>query len=123
MVDDEVALVLAEVPEFLGRYLELVESADGDPGAVASFVELADYVAALAEKIEGFRPSLARSLAAVEKVAETSPDAEELIVWAFLDNLSPDDVRRLDHWIGPHMRSLMDEADRNAAGDVASGGQ
>jgi len=31
---------------------------------------------------------------AVEKVAETSDDAEELIVWSFFDNLSPDDTDR-----------------------------
>jgi hypothetical protein len=50
----------------------------------------------------------------VEKVAETSEDAEELIVWSFFDNLSPDDVRRLDPWLGPATRALVDEADHTA---------
>lgn len=101
MIDDEVGLVLERVPEFTGRYLDLVAAADGDPGAAAAFVELADYVAGLAEAVERFRPPLLRCLAGVEAVAETSENAEELIVWSFFDNLSPDDVRRLDPWLGP----------------------
>jgi hypothetical protein len=48
MIDDEVTLLLDQAPEFTDRYLGLVEEADGDPGAAATFVELADYVAGLA---------------------------------------------------------------------------
>jgi hypothetical protein len=114
MIDDEVGLVLEVAPEFTDRYLDLVAAADGDPGAAATFVELADYVAGLATAVERFRPSLVRCLAGVEKVAETSEDAEELIVWSFFDNLSPDDVRRLDPWLGPATRALVDEADHTA---------
>ena len=84
---------------------------DGDPGAAAAFVELADYVSGLAEAVEQFRPALVRCLSAIETVAETSEDAEELIVWCLFDNLSPDDVRRLEPWLGPHTRSLLDGAD------------
>ena len=109
MIDDEVSLLLDQAPEFTDRYLELVEEADGDPGAAAAFVELADYVAGLASGLEQFRPALVHCLGAVEKVAETSDNAEELIVWSFFDNLSPDDLRRLDLWIGPRTRSLLDE--------------
>jgi hypothetical protein len=111
MTDAEVGLVLDGAPEFTDRYRELVDAADGDPGAAAAFVELADYVSGLAEAVEQFRPALVRCLSAIETVAETSEDAEELIVWCFFDNLSPDDVRRLEPWLGPHTRSLLDGAD------------
>jgi hypothetical protein len=112
VIDDDVALVLAGAPEFVDRYLELVEATDDDPGAAVTFAELADYVAELGKRVEEFRPALVSCLAAVEKVAETSEDAEELIVWGFFDNLSPDDIRRLDPWLGPRTRFLLDEADR-----------
>jgi hypothetical protein len=111
MTDTEVRLVLDGAPEFTDRYRELVDAADGDPGAAAAFVELADYVSGLAEAVEQFRPALVRCLSAIETVAETSEDAEELIVWCLFDNLSPDDVRRLEPWLGPHTRSLLDGAD------------
>jgi hypothetical protein len=112
MIDDEVVVVLEGAPGFMDRYLELVESADGDPGAAATFVELADYVAHLAAAVERVGPPLVGCLEALEKVAETSDDAEELIVWSFFDNLSPDDVRRLEPWLGPLTRSLLDDADQ-----------
>ncbi len=111
--DPEVELVLERAPGFIDRYLELVDGADGDPGAAAAFVELADYAAGLAEGVERFRPSLVGCLAAVEAVAESSENAEELIVWSFFDNLSPDDISRLDPWLGPRTRLLVDEADRS----------
>jgi len=116
MIEDEVAIVVAEAPEFAHRCLRLIGSADGDPGAGVVLAELADYVSGLAADMERFRPSLVRCLAAVEKVAATSADAEELVVWSFADNLSPDDLRRLEPWLGPRTRSLLDEADRTPAG-------
>jgi hypothetical protein len=116
MIDIEVAQVLEGAPEFVDRYLELVESADGDPGAPAVFAELADYVAGLAAEVERFRPTLERCLAGVEKVATTSEDAEELVVWSFFDSLSPDDLRRIETWLGPRTRALLDDADLAAPG-------
>jgi hypothetical protein len=116
VIDDEVALVLAAAPGFVDRYLELVHSTDGDPGAAATFAELADYVAGLVAVVEDVRPTLVRCLTAVETVAETSEEAEDLIVWSFFDNLSPDDVRRLHRWIGPRTRSLLDQADHAPPG-------
>lgn len=112
MAESEVSHVLEGTPEFLDRYLELVEWADGDPGAPAVFAELADYVAHLVAELERFRPTLERCLAAVEKVAEHSADAEELVIWSFFDNLSPDDVSRLEPWLGPRTRALLDEVDQ-----------
>ncbi len=59
----EVGTVFAAVPEFLGRYLELVELCDDDPGANEAFCELAEFVAELADGLEQFRPLLTRCLA------------------------------------------------------------
>ncbi len=112
VADPEVVLVLERAPGFTDRYLDLVDAADGDPGAAATFAELADYVAGLAQAVESLRPLLAGCLSAIEAVAGSSENAEELIVWSFLDNLSPDDLDRLDPWLGPRTRSLIDEADR-----------
>jgi hypothetical protein len=113
VIEHEISLVLEAVPEFTDRYLSLVEAADEDPGAAAMFVELADYVAELVAELERSRPTLERCLAGVEKVADTSVDAEELLIWAFFDNLSPDDVRHLDPWLGPRTRILLDETDQS----------
>jgi len=118
MIDDETAEVLERAPEFADRYRELVESADDDPGAPAVFAELADFVAGLVAEVERFRPTLERCLAGVEKVAEGSPDAEDLVVWSFFDNLSPDDVRHLEPWLGPCTRALLDEADQSSKAPV-----
>jgi len=112
-----VATVLEAAPGFVSRYLELAEAADGDPGAPAAFTELADYVAELAARIERFRPALAGCLAAVEAVTGTSEDADELVAWAFLDSLSPEDRRRLAPWFGPRTRALLEDVD---GGDVGA---
>ena len=69
MIDPEVSTLLTAAPEFVDRYLELVAAADGDPGAPVTFTELADYVVGLLSEVERVRPSLARCLDGVEKVA------------------------------------------------------
>ena len=105
------AVVLEAAPGFVDRYLDLAEAADGDPGAAATFTELADYVAGLVTEIEHLTPVLARCLEGVESVAASSDDAAELVAWAFLDSLSPDDRRRLVGRFGPRTRALMREVD------------
>jgi hypothetical protein len=111
MLDPEVGALLESAPGFVGRYLELVEAADGDPGMGATLTELADYVAGLMTEIERLRPVLARCLAGVESVAVSSKDGTELVAWAFLDSFSPDDRRRLAGWLGPRTRALLAEVD------------
>ncbi len=111
----EVAVVLEASPGFVDRYLDLVEAADGDPGPAATFTELADYVAGLAEEIERFTPVLTRCLEGIESVAASSEDAAELVTWAFLDSLSPDDRRRLAGRLGPRTRALLDDVDADPA--------
>ena len=111
MTDAEVAVLLQSAPEFVDRYLDLAEAADGDPGAAATLTELADYVAGLVVEIEHLTPVLARCLQGVESVAVSSDDAAELVAWAFLDSLSPDDRRRLGDRFGPRTRALLREVD------------
>ncbi len=115
MIIPDVATVLDAAPGFVGRYLDLVEAADGDPGAPATFTELADYVAGLAAELERGRPVLARCLEAVESVAAGSPDGAELVAWAFLDSLSPEDRGRLAAGFGPCTRELLEELDAGPA--------
>jgi hypothetical protein len=109
------ATLLEAAPEFVDRYLDLVEAADGDPGAAAAFTELADYVASLADQAERHRPVLLRCLAGVESVATLSDEARELVAWAFLDSLSPDDRRRLAPWFGPSTCRLLEEIEGGRA--------
>ncbi len=111
MFDDDVAGVLEAAPGFVDRYLDLVESADGDPGMPAVLTELADYVAGLLAEIERCRPLLARCLRGVESVATRSDESAELVAWAFLDSLTPDDRLRLAGWLGPRTRSLLREVE------------
>ena len=96
------------MPEFLGRYIELVELADDDPGSIETFCELADFVEELTVGLEQFRPLLTRCLAAVEEVASTSDDAEELVGWSFLDYLSADTRRIVLPWLGPSTLAVLE---------------
>ena len=111
MIPPEVLTILDAVPAFSPDYLAVAAQADGDPGAPAAFTELADFVAGLLAGLDREGPLLARCLAAVESVAATSADGAELVAWAFLDSLSPDDRRRLAPWLGPVTRALLDEVE------------
>jgi hypothetical protein len=105
---NEVKTLLREVPEFADRYLDLVEAADGLPGENEAFCALAEFVSELAVGLENFRPVLTRCLGAVEQVASTSEDAEELIGWSFLDYLSLDARRALLPWFGPRTFAMLE---------------
>jgi hypothetical protein len=109
--ESSVAVLLDQVPEFSPAYLSLVQVFDEHPGEPIVFTELADFVAERLAALETERPVLERALAAVETVAATSEDATELVGYAFLDSLSPEDRRRIVPWLGPHARSLLDELD------------
>ncbi|HVB93215.1 MAG TPA: hypothetical protein VND67_02770 [Acidimicrobiales bacterium] len=103
--------LLNGVPEFGPAYLALVEVFDDDPGGPAVFTELADFVSERLVAIEAERPVLERALAAVELVATAGGEADELVGYAFLDSLSPEDRRLIIPWLGPATRSLLDELD------------
>jgi hypothetical protein len=107
----EVAAVLATVPEFWARYLELVDGCDGDPGAAVVFGELAELVTELARGPEELRPVLARCLVAVESVAQWSDDADELVAWSFLEGVAPDALPVVAPWLGSRTRALLEQLD------------
>jgi hypothetical protein len=109
VIAPEVAAVLETVPEFVDRFMHLVEAADGDPGAPAAFCELADFVASLVLSRGPSDGVLVRCLASLEQVAHESDDAEELVGWSFLDSLCPEDLRRVAPWLGPRTPALADE--------------
>ena len=119
MIDPDVVRILRAVPEFAERYLDLLEHADGDPGAAAAFAELADFASELATGVDRHRLVLGQLMAAVEEVAASSRRAEEHIGWAFLDSLSPDETARLRPWLGPSTRSLADLLESGSDGDAA----
>lgn len=102
-------VLLDQVPEFADRYLGLVDDADGDPGPAAAFEELADFTATLLRMLDRAGPVLRRVLAGLEQVAATSADAEELVGGAFIDNLSPDDLRLIEPAMGPATRAILDQ--------------
>jgi hypothetical protein len=107
MIDPEVVAVLEAAPQFAARYRTLLRQADADPGAAATFAELADFVAVLLAGIERHRPALVDCLTGVEAVATCSPDAEDLVGWAFLDSLPPEERHRLTPWLGPNTRRIL----------------
>jgi hypothetical protein len=116
--DPSVAVLLHQLPEFETAYLELVAAFDDAPGGPAVFTELAEFVSARLTAIEVDRPVLERALGAIEMVAEGQDgqdgqdgESAELIGYAFLDSLSPDDRRRIQPWLGPRTRALLDELD------------
>jgi hypothetical protein len=107
----EVAVLLRAVPEFRDRYLALVEAADDDPGPAQAFGELAEFVSELADRLVGLHPVLTRCLEAVEQVAATSDDAEELVGWSFLDYLSIEARRCILAWLGPRTREILESVE------------
>lgn len=106
--DIEVATILEAVPEFRDRYLALVEEFDDHPGAPGTLSELAEYVSDLAAGIDEYGPVLSRCFAAIEEIARTSDDAEELVGWSFLDYLSIDARRAVLPWVGPETLKILE---------------
>jgi hypothetical protein len=107
--------LLEAVPEFADRYLALVEAADDDPGAAAALTELARFVAGLLASLEHHRAVLARCGSVLDDLASTGPDAEDLVTWAFLDRLSPDERRVLAPWFGARTLALVRELEPGPA--------
>ncbi len=108
MSDPEVELVLEHVPEFAQRYLALVEAADDDPGAAVALEELADFTATILRLIDRAEPLVQRIMGGIERIAASSEDAEELVGGAFLESLSPDDLRTVEQAMGPATRAILD---------------
>ncbi len=100
--------ILVTAPELLDRFVPLLREADGDPGAAAFLGNLAEHVSELATAIGSCAPRLAACLAAVEAVATSSPDAEELVGWAFLDSLSDEELRMLHAGLGARTLAILE---------------
>lgn len=114
----EVATLIQAVPEFVFRYLDLVEEADGVPGAEAVFCDFADFVSDVATKGDEQAPAmLARYVTAIETVASTSEDAEDLIGWSFLDYLSLEARQAILPLIGPATLAILETVESPNAGD------
>jgi hypothetical protein len=114
----EVAALIKTVPEFVYRYLDLVEEADGVPGAEAVFAEYADFVSeAAAQTDEHTAATLARYADSIEAVAATSTDAEDLIGWSFLDYLSLEARQAILPLLGPSTLAILETVESPDAAD------
>lgn len=115
-VEPEVATLLMHVPELAPRYLILAEAADGDPGAPAVFEALADLVTDILKPTAEQAPVLGRCLDALELVATSSPEAEELVGWAFLDALDPSTRHQITPWLGARTAAIAAEVAEDGLG-------
>lgn len=111
LVDPLAVELLRQVPEFAPVYLDLVKGLDDDPGGPLLFTELADFVADRLDLLDSGQILLDRALAAVEMVASRGDEEAELIAYAFLDSLSPEDRRLILPWLGTATRALLDDLD------------
>jgi hypothetical protein len=116
-IDPVAVRVLLAVPELAPRYLALSEALDDDPGGVAVLSELADLVTECLGPLTEGAPVLERAFTVVESLAVSEPDPTELVGWAFLDSLSPDELAQSRPWLGPATRQLLDSLD-----DAGNGG-
>jgi hypothetical protein len=111
-----VAELRQAVPELEDRYGELVDIYEDDLGADIVFGELADLVNDVALGKEGDEALLERCLDVVESLAETSDrDADEIVGFYFLDQLSPGTLTRVTSRLG---EQTLDVLDRLESGDV-----
>jgi hypothetical protein len=121
-VDDVEQRAVAElrqaVPELDDRYLELVDIHEDDLGADVVFGELADLVDDIVLGRDGDEALLARCLDVVESLAETGdPDADEIVGFYFLDQLSPGTLTRVTSSLGEHSLDVLDRLESGHLGD------
>jgi hypothetical protein len=113
-----VAELRQAVPELEDRYGELVDIYEDDLGADIVFGELADLVNDVALGKEGDEALLERCLDVVESLAETGDrDADEIVGFYFLDQLSPGTLTRLTSRLGEHTLDVLDRLESGDLGD------
>jgi hypothetical protein len=113
-----VAELRQAVPELEDRYGELVDIYEDDLGADIVFGELADLVNYVALGKEGDEALLERCLDVVESLAETGdPDADEIVGFYFLDQLSPGALNRVTSRLGEHTLDVLDRLESGDLGD------
>ena len=113
-----VAELRQAVPELEDRYDELVGIYEDDLGADVVFGELADLVNDVVLGKEGDEALLDRCLDVVESLAETGePDADEIVGFYFLDQLSPGALARITSRLGEHTLDVLDRLESGDLGD------
>jgi hypothetical protein len=113
-----VAELRQAVPELEDRYGELVDIYEDDLGADIVFGELADLVNDVALGKEGDEALLERCLDVVESLAETGDrDADEIVGFYFLDQLSPGTLTRVTSRLGEQTLDVLDRLESGDLGD------
>ena len=121
-IDDVEQRAVAElrqaVPELEDRYLELVDIYEDDLGADVVFGELADLVDDVVLGKQGDEALLDRCMDVVESLAELGdPDADEIVGFYFLDQLSPGTLSRVTSRLGEHTLDVLDRLESGDLGD------
>ncbi len=113
-----VAELLQAVPELEDRYDELLDIYEDDLGADVVFGELADLVNGVVLGTKGDEALLDRCLEVVESLAEMGdPDADEIVGFYFLDQLSPGTLNRVTSRLGEHTLDVLDSLESGDLGD------
>jgi hypothetical protein len=125
-IDDVEQRAVAElrqaVPELEDRYLELVDIYEDDLGADVVFGELADLVNDIVLGRDGDEALLGRCLDVVESLAETGdPDADEIVGFYFLDQLSPGTLAGVTSSLGEHTVDVLDRLETGDLGEPERG--
>jgi hypothetical protein len=106
------------VPELEDRYDGLVDIYEDDLGADVVFGELADLVNDVVLGKEGDDTLLDRCLDVVESLAETGePDADEIVGFYFLDQVSPGVRARITSRLGERTLDVLDRLESGDLGD------
>ncbi len=103
--------ILAELPEFVPRYLELVAACDGAPGEPVVLTELAELVAGRIAVIRTASATVARAIHVVELLVDARQGDEaacEPVAYAFFDSFSIEDRRYLVPRLGSRSRRLLE---------------
>jgi hypothetical protein len=113
-----VAELRQAVPELEYRYDELMDIYEDDLGADVVFGELAELVDNVAVGKEEDEALLDRCLDVVESLAETGDrDADEIVGFYFLDQLSPGTLTRVSSRLGEHTLDILDQLESGDLGD------
>jgi len=107
------------VPELEDRYDELLDIYEDDLGADVVFGELADLVDDVVLGKQGDEALLDRCMDVVESLAELGdPDADEIVGFYFLDQLSPGTLNRVTSRLGEHTLDVLDRLESGDLGDA-----
>jgi hypothetical protein len=105
------AEVVRHLPEFVPRYVALVEAGDEDPGEPMVLMELAGFVADRLRVVGAEGSALSRALGLVEALLaarEGDDVGVELVGYAFFDSFTLEDRRRLTPRLGQRSLDLLE---------------